>query len=776
MADIMADETTRAKRWHGRPALAWATRIAIFVVPFLAAMTVAFFLSSQLPVASSLTTQVVRWLAIVAVSTVAMMGVDRLARRLLPLSVLLKLTLVFPDHAPSRFGVAMRTGTTAQLRKRLETARQAPAGETEQEAAERLLELVGLLSHHDRLTRGHSERVRAYSHLIGEELGLSEDALDKLRWAALLHDVGKTAIDTAILNKPGRLTNDEFDTIKTHPDEGRALVAPLAAWLGDSVQAVWQHHERFDGGGYPQGLRGGEISFAARVVTVADSYDVMTSARSYKKPMSAEAARAELADCSGSQFDPSIVRAFLNVSLGRLRLMTGPVAWFAQLALFEPAGVVHASASTAQSGGSGAAGGSAGFAGSAASSTGVTTAASAVPTAVAATTSAGAASTVAATAASVVAATVGIAAASPISIAPVAAASAPVTVATQAEQADLPAPRDTVWVLDDGSFRASELDQDRAPTDAASASAVAGDSAASSVSTTSPSTPVPAAGADGSSVSTDSVGRGSGSPTATTDGPSGVTSTTVPRSSTSSATPTTTSQPSASSDTPTTDAPASTSSSTTPGPTTTTTTTTTTATPTTTTSTTTTTTPPGDRQAGSQTLYLGSGVVGDIIAPAFHGVTAIAPPDIALPNFDTDRDAAPGALVQKDAAGINGTDLTKLLRFKGAMIAPYVIDDDLHVELYVAAKDFAKQDVEVEVGLYRCNIVDQCTLLGTDTRDVKNAKQWKKTKFFFDDIDATIGIGESIEVRVAVLDGSDTDGWFAFGTDQFDASVTIKDD
>lgn len=150
----MAEDTAQAKRWQGRPALAWATRIAIFVVPFLVAMTVAFLLSSQLPVASTVPSQVVRWLAIVAVSTVAMLGVDRLARRLLPLSVLLKLTLVFPDHAPSRFGVAMRTGTTAQLRKRLETAREAPEGETEQQAAERLLELVGLLSHHDRLTRG----------------------------------------------------------------------------------------------------------------------------------------------------------------------------------------------------------------------------------------------------------------------------------------------------------------------------------------------------------------------------------------------------------------------------------------------------------------------------------------------------------------------------------------------------------------------------------------------------------------------------------------------
>ncbi len=391
----MKSRQANTTRWHGHPVATRAMRIAIFIVPFMTAMVVAFVLSSRLPVSSSLPISVLRWFSIISLSTIAMTGVDRLARRFMPLSVLLRLTLVFPDQAPSRFAVAMRTGTTAQLRRRLEAAREVPIDETPQQAAERLLELVALLSHHDRLTRGHSERVRAYSHLIGEEMGLTESELDKLRWAGLLHDVGKTAISTEILNKPGKLTADEYDTIKSHPDEGRALVAPLADWLGDSVRAVWEHHERFDGQGYPRGLSGTDISFAARVVSVADSYDVMTSARSYKKPMSAEAARAELATCSGTQFDPIVVRSFLNVSLGRLRLMTGPLAWVAQLALFEPSGVVHAGSSSLQSGGSSASA-------SAAGSTGTATVGAA-----ASASTAGVASTVAATAATVVVSTAG---------------------------------------------------------------------------------------------------------------------------------------------------------------------------------------------------------------------------------------------------------------------------------------------------------------------------------------------------------------------------------
>ena len=119
--------------------------------------------------------------------------------------------------------------------------------------------------------------------------------------------------------------------LRTHPGAGGPYVEPLRGWLGDWVDATTQHHERFDGKGYPLGLAGKDISLAGRIVSIADAYDVMTAARSYKKPLPAAQARAELTRNSGTQFDPHLVRSFLEISLGRLRRAIGPVGWLAHL-------------------------------------------------------------------------------------------------------------------------------------------------------------------------------------------------------------------------------------------------------------------------------------------------------------------------------------------------------------------------------------------------------------------------------------------------------------
>ena len=166
--------------------------------------------------------------------------------------------------------------------------------------------------------------------MIATELHLSRDEIDRLNWAALLHDVGKLEVPTEILNKPGRPTDEEWQFIRSHPELGARLAEPLRPWLGEWTDAISDHHERWDGKGYPNGSAGDEISLAGRIVAVADVFDVITSARSYKEPGSAVAARDEVARCAGAQFDPRVVRAFLGVSVGRLRFAMGPLSWLAQ--------------------------------------------------------------------------------------------------------------------------------------------------------------------------------------------------------------------------------------------------------------------------------------------------------------------------------------------------------------------------------------------------------------------------------------------------------------
>jgi hypothetical protein len=175
--------------------------------------------------------------------------------------------------------------------------------------------------------------VRAYSVLIGTELGLTGRDLEMLNWAALLHDIGKLDVSPEILTKPGRPSEEEWQALRQHPLLGESITAPLAAWLAEWQSAIGYHHERWDGKGYPRGLAGKAIPLPGRIVAVADVYDVITSARSYKEAGSGVDGRKEIARCAGSQFDPRVVRAFLNVSLGRMRLVMGPLSWLSHAPL-----------------------------------------------------------------------------------------------------------------------------------------------------------------------------------------------------------------------------------------------------------------------------------------------------------------------------------------------------------------------------------------------------------------------------------------------------------
>ncbi len=306
-------------------------RVGIAMAPVVLAVVATYVAAALLPEPNGPAATAMWFGSLLVLSVVVMAAVERLARLLLPLTLLLRLTLVFPDQAPNRFALALRTSSTKELERTVAEVKERGLGSSEAEAAENLLVLVAALSDHDRMTRGHSERVRAYSELIGEELQLSEADRSRLRWAGLLHDVGKLYVPEEILNKPGRLTEAEFDIIKKHPEWGAELVAPLADWLGPWADAVGQHHERWDGKGYPNGLAGAEIALAARIVSVADVFDVITSVRSYKGATSATEARIEISKCAGTQFDPAVVRAFLNVGIGRVRRTMWPLTFLAQI-------------------------------------------------------------------------------------------------------------------------------------------------------------------------------------------------------------------------------------------------------------------------------------------------------------------------------------------------------------------------------------------------------------------------------------------------------------
>jgi putative nucleotidyltransferase with HDIG domain len=270
-----------------------------------------------------------RWVAVLAICTAVLVAVHRSLVRLLPLAALLELSVQFPGPAPSRYAIARDAGNSGRLR---EIVARAQRGDllvdlADVEAARDILALVAALRTHDSRTRGHSERVRVFTDLIADQLHIAGPDRDRLRWAALLHDVGKLNVPAAVLNKTDRLDESDWELIRGHPSAGAQLTVPLGEWLGGWAGTIAEHHEKYDGSGYPLGLSGDQICLGARIVAVADAFDVMTAARSYRRPIGREAALRELKDCSGSHFDPQTVRAMLAVSTPRLRWAMGPLSW-----------------------------------------------------------------------------------------------------------------------------------------------------------------------------------------------------------------------------------------------------------------------------------------------------------------------------------------------------------------------------------------------------------------------------------------------------------------
>ena len=329
-------DPTAAQRWRRRPVLAVCVRLLIFLLPIAATLAVSIALSRTLPAPTDRGHEVLWWVAIVAVSLVVFVVADRLCRRALPLVALLQLSMLFPDRAPRRFKVARGRGRVQELTAELERAVDHDPSDPATRGAVTVLTLIASLTVHDGRTRGHSERVRIFADMIAEEMGVPEDDRYRLRWAALLHDIGKLEVPASILNKPGRPDDEEWVQLRRHPETAARLLFPLHEWLGEWKLAAEQHHEHYDGTGYPRGLKGEEISLGGRIVCVADCFETMTAARPYKTTMTAVAAREELVRNAGTQFDPVVCRAFLNISLGRLWRGLGLVAFLGQLPLLAP--------------------------------------------------------------------------------------------------------------------------------------------------------------------------------------------------------------------------------------------------------------------------------------------------------------------------------------------------------------------------------------------------------------------------------------------------------
>lgn len=168
--------------------------------------------------------------------------------------------------------------------------------------------LAKSLEARDTYTRGHSQRVCEVSIMIGEHLGLGPEAIEELRVGTILHDIGKIGVPDTVLNKPGRLTDEEFRIMKTHPVIGYEICKPLMLSEG-VLMIIRNHHEKLDGSGYPDGLKGGELPLSLRIVCVADAFDAMSSKRPYRNVMDMRYVMAELSKGAGVQFDPIVVES-----------------------------------------------------------------------------------------------------------------------------------------------------------------------------------------------------------------------------------------------------------------------------------------------------------------------------------------------------------------------------------------------------------------------------------------------------------------------------------
>jgi response regulator RpfG family c-di-GMP phosphodiesterase len=168
------------------------------------------------------------------------------------------------------------------------------------------------LEESDTYTRGHSERVAEYSTMLARGLTLPDAEIDRIGQAGVMHDIGKIGVRYDMLNKPGKLTPEELAVFRQHPEKGKRILEPVPCLHG-LIDGCWCHHEWFDGGGYPRGLHGHNIPLVGRIVAIADAYDAMTTDRAYRRALPHEVAISEIERCAGTQFDPELAEAFVQL-------------------------------------------------------------------------------------------------------------------------------------------------------------------------------------------------------------------------------------------------------------------------------------------------------------------------------------------------------------------------------------------------------------------------------------------------------------------------------
>ena len=314
---------------RSRPATA-VTKGVVFVVPAALGFAIAYSILTVMGPYSS-TIEHVAWFGIaVLVSGVTSIFAGDMTRLLISRTSLYRRANNFENEVEELFSTSLQQGNTKAIRR--------AAIEHGQDAAfiDEVLLLLDQLGRHESSTREHSERVRAYASLIGTQIGLSDEELASLNWTALLHDIGKLDVPPWILTTETLPSEGERDVLQRHPETARARLRRLEPTLGASIyDGALHHHEQWDGKGYPHQLLGSQIPLHGRITAIANAFDVMTSARSYKKPLPISDARQELTSEAGTLFDPELVAAFLRIGDEDLKAIRG---WSVSIAGFALAG------------------------------------------------------------------------------------------------------------------------------------------------------------------------------------------------------------------------------------------------------------------------------------------------------------------------------------------------------------------------------------------------------------------------------------------------------